>query len=98
LKSGGGSHDHKQHKIRLLMNMFPEMEFYLFGDSGQQDPEIYEEMVQEFPGRIKSVFIRIVDPSKEEEDRKKQLEKIPNFHFIKNTKGDIEVAFRVVDE
>lgn len=91
-KSGGGSHEHKKEKIRLLMQMFPDMAFYLIGDSGQHDPEIYEEIVQEFPGRVKTIFIRIVNPSDQEKDQRHRLEKIRNFHFVKNTKEALEVA------
>ncbi len=91
-KSGGGSHEHKKDKIIMLLEMFPEMNFHLIGDSGQHDPEIYEEIVSAFPTRIKSVFIRIVDPSKVEQDRRERLEKIPNFHFIENTQEAMEIA------
>lgn len=91
-KSGGGSHNHKKEKIKLLMDMFPEMAFYLIGDSGQHDPEIYEEIVKEFPDRIKTVFIRIVNPSLDEQERRNRLEKINNFHFVKTTEEAIEVA------
>jgi phosphatidate phosphatase APP1 len=34
----------------------------LIGDSGEQDPEIYREVVQEYPGRSKVSYIRSVDP------------------------------------
>lgn len=95
-KSGGGSHEHKKEKITLLMQMFPNMAFYLIGDSGQHDPEIYEEIVQEFPDRVKIIFIRIVNPSDQEKDQRHRLEKIQNFHFVKNTKEALEVAQRYI--
>jgi phosphatidate phosphatase APP1 len=85
LKSGGGSHQHKKEKISLLMEMFPTMAFYLIGDSGQHDPEIYEQIVREYPDRVKAVFIRNVKPSHRSEDRRVRLEKIHNFHFVRNT-------------
>jgi phosphatidate phosphatase APP1 len=84
-KSGGGSHDHKKEKIKLLMQMFPNMAFYLIGDSGQHDPEIYEEIQREFPGRIKAVLIRIVNPTEEEKDQRNRLKSLPDFHFFRNT-------------
>jgi len=93
-KSGGGSHGHKKEKINLLMKMFPNMAFYLIGDSGQHDPEIYEEIVQEFPGQVKSIFIRIVNPSLAEKARRNRFEKIHNFHFVKDTEEAMEVAKR----
>lgn len=93
-KSGGGSHNHKKEKINLLLEMFPKMAFYLIGDSGQHDPEIYEEIVRESPDRIKTVFIRIVNPSQDEQERRNRLEKILNFHFVKTTQEAMEVAQR----
>jgi phosphatidate phosphatase APP1 len=59
-KSGGGSHDHKLDKIRLLMQFFPGLGFILIGDSGQKDPWIYAQIVQEYPDRIKVIYIRNV--------------------------------------
>jgi phosphatidate phosphatase APP1 len=32
----------------------------LIGDSGQEDPEIYHQVVQEYPGRVQAVYIRDV--------------------------------------
>lgn len=95
--SGGGSHTHKKEKIQLVLDMYPAMAVHLIGDSGQQDPEIYEEIVQLYPGRIRSVFIRIVNPTKEEEGRRERLEKIPNFHFVKTTEEAMEVVCQLKD-
>jgi len=57
-KSGGGSHEHKYEKIKSLINFYPEHKFILIGDSGQQDPELYTKIALEFPGKIKSIYIR----------------------------------------
>jgi phosphatidate phosphatase APP1 len=57
-KSGGGNHDHKLEKISLLMSLFPGMKFILIGDSGQHDPELYTEIIEMYPGRVKAVYIR----------------------------------------
>lgn len=57
-KSGGGSHEHKLIKIRRILKTYKELPFVLIGDSGQRDPEIYKKIVNEFPGRIKAVYIR----------------------------------------
>jgi phosphatidate phosphatase APP1 len=32
----------------------------LIGDSGQEDPEIYHEVVDLYPGRVKAIYIRSV--------------------------------------
>lgn len=55
--------EHRAHKldaIRSVITRYPALEFVLIGDSGQHDPEIYTEIVREFPGRIRSIYIRDV--------------------------------------
>ncbi len=52
---------HRKHKlqaIRRIFQMFPSMPFILIGDSGQQDPETYRDLIHEFPDRVLSVYIR----------------------------------------
>ncbi len=94
-KSGGGDHSHKFDKISFLLTMYPGMSFVLVGDSGQHDPEIYLQVIQKFPGRIKDVFIRLVkemDPS-----RKQLIEEQAGdvkFHFIEN----VEEAMEEIDQ
>jgi phosphatidate phosphatase APP1 len=58
LFTGGGSHQHKQDKIKRLMTLFPKLKFILIGDSGQRDTEIYRQALHEFPDRILAVYIR----------------------------------------
>lgn len=91
-KSGGGDHSHKANKIELIMNMFPQMQFYLIGDSGQHDPEIYAQVIKDYPGRVKDVFIRIVGTL--DADRESELKKLhgfEHFHFIKTSTEAIEI-------
>ena len=49
---------HKGEHIREIVALHPELPFILIGDSGQQDPEIYKAIVEEFPDRILAVYIR----------------------------------------
>jgi phosphatidate phosphatase APP1 len=49
------------------------MQFILIGDSGQQDPEIYQRIVAEFPNRIKAIYIRDVTQSTERSESVKKL-------------------------
>ena len=54
---------HKSFKtevIQKIMDFYPDLPFILIGDSGQEDPEIYYKMVQQYPGRIPAVYIRNV--------------------------------------
>ena len=48
---------------RIVDRAQPEM--ILVGDSGQEDPEIYGDLVAEFPGRILAIYIRNVSPHPE---------------------------------
>ena len=52
--------DHKGFAIRNLLNLYPQLPFILIGDSSQHDPEIYRQIVGEFPGRINAIYIRDV--------------------------------------
>jgi phosphatidate phosphatase APP1 len=65
--------EHKGAAIRNLMKLYPEMRFILIGDTSQKDPEIYREIVGEFPERVMAVYIRDVNRSAE---RKSSVEKL----------------------
>jgi phosphatidate phosphatase APP1 len=54
---------HREHKlaaIRQIMDLLPDLPIILIGDSGQEDPEIYHDVVQEYPNRIRAIYIRNV--------------------------------------
>jgi phosphatidate phosphatase APP1 len=51
---------HKGTVIREIFDTYSELPFLLVGDSGQEDPEIYTELVRERPDRVKAVYIRNV--------------------------------------
>jgi phosphatidate phosphatase APP1 len=53
-------HSHKRETIRRVLQTYPEASAVLIGDSGQQDPEIYRDVVHEFQGRIRAIYIRDV--------------------------------------
>jgi phosphatidate phosphatase APP1 len=56
-----GSHrDHKLKQIQHILKTFKDLGFILIGDSGQEDPQIYLEIVKTYPGRILAVYIRDV--------------------------------------
>ena len=59
-RTGHGSH--KLQKIAHVLDTFDNLSFLLIGDSGQKDPEIYQEVVQQYPDRIIGIYIRDVDP------------------------------------
>jgi phosphatidate phosphatase APP1 len=53
-----GRHTHKLQKIRDVLELTAPLSFLLLGDSGQHDPELYEQIVNEYGGRIRCVYIR----------------------------------------
>jgi phosphatidate phosphatase APP1 len=52
--------------IREILTAYPLLPFILVGDSGQEDPEIYADIVATHPGRILAAYIRSVrqDPER----------------------------------
>lgn len=54
--------DHKLEQIGRLLDYYPHLQFVLIGDSGQHDPEIYRQVIQSHPGRVRIAFIRDVTP------------------------------------
>lgn len=65
--------EHKRTSIRRLLEAYPTMQFVLIGDSGQRDALTYEEMAQEFPGRVKLILIRQVGPDDDERNQALRL-------------------------
>lgn len=58
LPTGHGSH--KRDAIQQILDTYPELPFLLIGDSGQEDPEIYANIVRRNPGRVEAIYIRDV--------------------------------------
>lgn len=56
----GGHHSHKLDHIEDVLAFYPDLPLVLFGDSGQEDPEIYQEAVRRHPERFRAVFVRDV--------------------------------------
>ncbi|MDF3058386.1 MAG: hypothetical protein K0R17_2601 [Rariglobus sp.] len=55
----------KDYKLRALTEVllaYPQTRFVLFGDDGEQDPEIYAALQDSFPAQIEAVWIRRVHP------------------------------------
>ena len=52
--------DHKRDLIRHMLKLYADLPFVLIGDSGQHDPEVYRQIVDDHPGRVAAVYIRNV--------------------------------------
>ncbi|UYZ64159.1 App1 family protein [Hymenobacter weizhouensis] len=62
-KQTGDASEHHGHKLREIENLlltYPTLPFVLIGDSGQEDANIYREVVRRHPGRILAIYIRDV--------------------------------------
>ncbi|MBD2001004.1 DUF2183 domain-containing protein [Leptolyngbya sp. FACHB-541] len=73
------SFKHESHKIEQItpiLNCFSHLPFILIGDSGQKDPEIYQQLVKHHPDRIFAIYIRDVTPN--DSQRQGELEAIAN--------------------
>ncbi|WP_157991512.1 App1 family protein [Caldimonas tepidiphila] len=55
-------HTHKLASIERILEIHPSLPFVLIGDSGEQDPEIYREVVHRYPQRVRAIYIRQVAP------------------------------------
>ena len=64
---------HKLEAIREILSTYPLLPFILIGDSAQEDPEIYAQLVSSQPGRILAVYIRNVQPHPERSRRIREL-------------------------
>lgn len=60
LKTGQNNHGTKFARIVRILEAFPNHRVVLLGDSSQQDPYIYEAIVNHFPKQIVAVYIRDV--------------------------------------
>jgi phosphatidate phosphatase APP1 len=60
--------------IREILATYPSLPFILVGDSSQEDPEIYADIVATHPGRILAVYIRNVRQDPEESPAIRELE------------------------
>ncbi len=67
-----GHQEHKLGYIRELLNTYPDLSFVLIGDSGQKDPEVYRQIVEEHADRILTIYVRDVTP----DGRDREVQKI----------------------
>ncbi len=54
------TYKHKHDTITTLMQKFPDRKFILVGDSGEVDPEVYNEIKSQRPAQVKEIWIRDV--------------------------------------
>lgn len=84
-----GSHNkHKLIQVERIFEIVEEIPFILIGDSGQHDPEIYLQVIKDYPGRVKMIYIREVNSGRREKviATGNKIKKLGvDFLLIKNT-------------
>ena len=54
------NHEYKLDAICNILDRLPDLKFILIGDSGEEDAEIYTQIIQSYPQRILAAYIRSV--------------------------------------
>jgi phosphatidate phosphatase APP1 len=65
LATGQNKHHTKFDRVVRIIEACPGQKFILLGDDSQEDPAIYASVARHFPGRIRAVYLRRVNPKKE---------------------------------
>src|SRR3954452_17097235 len=60
LLGSGAGREPKHARIHEVLDQHPTLRFVLVGDSGEEDPQIYADIVREYADRILAVYIREV--------------------------------------
>jgi phosphatidate phosphatase APP1 len=55
--------------IKSVLDRYPQRTFVLVGDSGEQDPEVYADLLRERPAQIERVYIRNVSGATRDDER-----------------------------
>ena len=76
--------------MRAIMKKFPQRQFLLVGDSGEQDPEFYGLLARTYPTQVAGIFIRDLDARPMSAERRRKV-----FHDLPCEQC---VVFRETDE
>jgi phosphatidate phosphatase APP1 len=67
---------HRSHKLKAIRDILEAtapLPYILLGDSGQEDPEIYREILAAYPDRVLAAYIRNVNPDQERPEAIRKL-------------------------
>jgi phosphatidate phosphatase APP1 len=87
-----GHMGHKTKEISDILNTYPQLNFILIGDSGQQDIYIYTEIAKNYPKRILAIYIRDLELKKTFKAVQKQVLLAQEIGITINLVKDAEVA------
>jgi phosphatidate phosphatase APP1 len=74
--------NHKQQVLYQLFSTLTELRFILIGDSGQHDPEVYAQIVKQFPGRVLAIYIRDIGIAENSAEIKTISQKMHDDHSV----------------
>jgi phosphatidate phosphatase APP1 len=83
---------YKAERIDMLLRTYPAIDFVLIGDSGQEDPEIYADVIERWPTRIKAVYIRDVSRDPLRDSAVRDLLETLADHHVPAVLGDSTLA------
>ena len=97
IKFGSAKEEFSKHKklhLEKLMIDFPEKQFILIGDATEKDAPIYLEVFNEFPGRVKKIFIRASFKERRNSDIRSLIEQNPDapIHLISHSYDILELC------
>ncbi len=52
---------YKTEQIKTLFELYPQMQWVMFGDSGEKDRAVYQHLKEKYPQKVKRYYIRDVD-------------------------------------
>lgn len=76
---------HKRIEIERILTTFPNKQFVLVGDGAERDAKIYLKIHNDFPGRVKAIFIREIGNSRNRKKLRSLEEKNPGLFFLIKT-------------
>ncbi len=82
LTPAGEHHHHKVKSIAQILKTYPDLPFILLGDSADEDADFYLEVAQEFPDRIKAIYIRQTRDTKNARRIKKLIEEATHVEAV----------------
>lgn len=87
---------HKKDETEKLINLYPHLQFVLIGDGGEKDADIYLELYNKFPNRIKAIFIHRLGNLKHQARIEELLKgKETYFYFIKDVNEALIISKQI---
>ncbi len=69
--------DYKKPLIEQLLQRYPQRQFILVGDAGEQDPEIFADIARSYPQQVTHIYIRDLNAEKHADRYQTSFQSIP---------------------